>query len=66
MSIIVAPDRTAEQAPFSILMETPRFGGTGARYPSTSHVSDGIEGPITDSLFAAGLRSKLASGQCVS
>jgi prepilin-type N-terminal cleavage/methylation domain-containing protein len=33
------------------LLETPRFSGTGDRYPSTLHVTDGLEGPIATSPY---------------
>ncbi|MDB6026511.1 MAG: putative major pilin subunit [Verrucomicrobiales bacterium] len=33
------------------LMETPKFGNTSDRYPSTLQVGDGIEGPIANSPY---------------
>ena len=33
------------------LLETPRFSGTGDRYPSTLHVADGLQGSIKDSPY---------------
>ncbi len=42
---------TAYWADHHALLETPRFSGTGDRYPSTLHVADGLQGPIKDSPY---------------